>query len=142
MGVVVTLMLVAFVIMLILRLKYKTSKSHQQQQMRRVSTTSNGGGGSKRPKEAADPDEEEYFCLRPTGTASKPNVVATATARNHKINGSLQRPTNQDHTNPDLIPGTIVGGGLPHHVNIHGPGILQTKNAAALQRLNLNIIFI
>ena len=47
--------------------------------------------------------------------ASKPNVVATAAIRNHKVNGGghLQRPTDIDH-NPDVIPGGNTG--LMHHV--------------------------
>ena len=56
--------------------------------------------------------------------ASKPNVVATAAIRNHKVNGGgghhhPQRPTDIDH-NPDVIPGGNTG--LMHHVSIHGPG--------------------
>ena len=71
-------------------------------------------------------------CFRPTNTtvateatmvASKPNVVATAAIRNHKVNGGVgghpQRPTEIDH-NPDVIPGGSAG--LLHHVSIHGPG--------------------
>ena len=71
-----------------------------------------------------------YFYFRPSNTtvateatmvASKPNVVATAAIRNHKVNGGghLQRPTDIDH-NPDVIP--CGNTGLMHHVSIHGPG--------------------
>jgi len=132
-GVVVTLLLVAFVIMLILRLKYKntSTRSKQQQQnqiQRRGSNSSNNG--QKYSRKATDPDDEEYFCLRPTNTtvateatmvASKPNVVATAAIRNHKVNGGghPQRPTDIADHNPDVIPGG--NSGLMHHVSIHGP---------------------
>jgi len=140
-GVVVTLLLVAFVIMLILRLKYKNTSTRNKQQQnqtmqRRGSNNSNNGGCRSRK---ADPDDEEYFCLRPTNTtvateatmvASKPNVVATAAIRNHKVNGGPggghgghhqpQRPTDIDHHNPDVIPGGNSAG-LLHHVSIHGP---------------------
>ena len=124
----------AFVIMLILRLKYKntsTQRSKQQNQIQRRGSNSSNNGCRSRNN---DPDDEEYFCLRPTNTtvateatmvASKPNVVATAAIRNHKINGGgdsrgHQRPTDIDH-NPDVIPGN-GNGGLLHHVSIHGPG--------------------
>ena len=65
-GVVVTLLLVAFVIMLILRLKYKNTSTRNKQQQnqtmqRRGSNNSNNGGCRSRK---ADPDDEEYFCLR------------------------------------------------------------------------------
>ena len=68
-----------------------------------------------------DPDEEEYYCLRPTGSntsSSKPMVVATSvTSRGHKNNSEsgIVRP---DDRNPDIIPGCSDG----IHVNIHAPG--------------------
>ena len=68
-----------------------------------------------------DPDEEEYYCLRPTSSntsSSKPMVVATSvTSRGHKNNSEsgIVRP---DDRNPDIIPG--CSGGI--HVNIHAPG--------------------
>ena len=111
-------MISTLVIMLILRLKYKSSQKHQQQQRdnRRASTSSNNGftaPSNNRKCNKNDPDEEEYYCLRPTGTTSKPTVVATS-SRGYKSDRS-------DDRNPDVIPGS---GGI--HVNIHAPGIFFT----------------
>ena len=63
--------------------------------------------------------------------ASKPNVVATAAIRNHKVNGGghPQRPTDIDH-NPDVIPGGNAG--LMHHVSIHGPGNRQLSDCCII----------
>ena len=89
---------------------------------RRTSTSSNNGfaAPSNRKCNKSDPDEEEYYCLRPTGTASKPTVVATASTRgHHNKNDRLASSTlTSDDRNPDVIPGS---GGI--HVNIHAPGM-------------------
>ena len=75
-----------------------------------------------------DPDEEEYYCLRPTGTASKPMVVATSVSRGHKNPESGVRP---DDRNPDIIPG--CSGGI--HVNIHAPGIYTGHSSLKLKNI-------
>ena len=89
---------------------------------RRTSTSSNNGfaAPSNRKCNKSDPDEEEYYCLRPTGTASKPTVVATASTRGHhnKNDRLASSALTSDDRNPDVIPGS---GGI--HVNIHAPGI-------------------
>lgn len=111
--------------MLILRMKYKTSKRMQQQQRRGSSTNSNNGQSRN------DPDAEEYFCLKASSDNNKPVAVAAqnshqnssvAAARNHKVNGGHHqhhpRPTLgviEDH-NPDLIPGV-------HHVNVESESL-------------------
>ncbi len=148
-GVVVTLLLVAFVIMLILRMKYKSSKMHQQPgPKRRESSTSNNGFCQSRNNDNLDPDAEEYFCLQPSSSGgnsngcnsvSKPNVVATM-SRNHKVNGghhqsqrSLCPPDSLDQGqqhNPDVIPGAL------HHVSIHGPGMNLSANSCHFKLLS------
>ena len=114
-GVVVTLLLVAFVIMLILRLKYKTSKRNSQENRNNPSDLE---------------DDEEYFCLKPS---ERPMATLQRSHNNHP---SIQGSSGVGHLmgstehNPDIIPG------MPHHhhhLNIQCAG--NKKNLAVFDSL-------
>ena len=104
-GVVVTLLLVAFVIMLILRIKYKNSKRNQE---------------NTRPQTDLE-DDEEYFCLKPN---ERP--MATLQRSHIKVNGSSGHLTENPDHNPDIIPG-MPPHHHHHHLNIQCAGMFFTN---------------
>ena len=100
-GVVVTLLLVAFVIMLILRIKYKNSKRNNQENGPRAQTDME--------------DDEEYFCLKPS---ERPMATLQRSQKVNLSGGHLEMENNEH--NPDIM------HGLPphhhHHLNIQCAG--------------------
>lgn len=112
-GVVVTLLLVAFVIMLILRIKYKTSKRNNHENR-------NAAAGNNPQTDLED--DEEYFCLKP----SERPMATLQRSQLRNVNGSgdsrhlMGNPVDHGDSehNPDIIPGMTHH----HHLNIQCAG--------------------
>ena len=105
-GVVVTLLLVAFVIMLILRIKYKTSKrnNHENRTANQAQTDLE--------------DDEEYFCLKPN---ERPMATLQRSHLRQNGNSGDNRHLEGDiEHNPDIIPG--MNHHHHHHLNVQCAG--------------------
>ena len=125
-GVVLTLMLVAFVVILVLRLKYQTNKTknndrannrkqnqHQQNNKNKQERTKANNTASAIPN---DKDAEEYYCmsLADENVGNKRDTQQASNKNNSNIrHGSLlkgsakyrqQNSTIQNEINPDVIP--------------------------------------
>ena len=121
-GVVLTLMLVAFVVILVLRLKYQTNKAknngrgntkrqHQQHPKNKRKGRTKANNPSAIPN---DKDAEEYYCmtLEDSKVETKNNRIVSKNIENVRLNSSL-KATNKNRQensvigvelNPDVIP--------------------------------------
>ena len=141
-GVVLTLMLVAFVVILVLRLKYQTNKTknndrvnnrkqnqHQQNNKNKQERTKANNTTSAMPD---DKDAEEYYCmsLADENVGNKSGTQETSNKNNSNMrHGSLLKGTTKyrqgniptpNELNPDVIPNrhkAQVMGHMNHQKN-------------------------
>ena len=143
-GVVLTLMLVAFVVILVLRLKYQTNKTknndrannrkqnqHQQNNKNKQERTKANNTNSAIPD---DKDAEEYYCmsLRDDKVGNKSDMHVSKGNVNVRHNVMIKCPTKNrqgnstisSELNPDVIPNRQKAQIISHinHQKHHSSG--------------------